>query len=201
MSYPPARHRTLVLSGSLRTGSVTGRIARAALDRSHLGHEVVLAADLDQLPLFNEDLDTDPAPAAVAALRAQVATANSVLVLSPVHNASVSAALKNALDWLSRPRDASPLAGKPVTGLVIGYHSHGAEHHLEAILRAVGAHPNPAPIPVLGLRGLDPQRAAHDHRITAALAQALDALALALGEARPVPLASDIGAASAGEIR
>ncbi|UXX94987.1 NAD(P)H-dependent oxidoreductase [Streptomyces sp. AD2-2] len=171
-----ARHRTLVLSGSLRAEAVTTQVAHAAVAQNHPGHEVVLAAALDQLPLFNEDLDTDPAPPGVAALRAQVSSAASLLVLSPVNNASISAALKNALDWLSRPRDDSPLAGKPATGLVIGYHSHGAEDHLETILRATGARTTPAPNPVLSPRTLNGSQAAHDPRVTAAVRQALAAL-------------------------
>ncbi|MFC1406269.1 MULTISPECIES: NADPH-dependent FMN reductase [Streptacidiphilus] len=176
MSYPPARHRTLVLTGSLRTGSVTSQIAQAALARSRPGHEVVLAAGLGLLPLFNEDLETEPALPAVAALRAQVASADSLLALSPVYNAGISAALKNALDWLSRPRDASPLIGKRATGLVVGYSSHGAEDHLEAVLKAVGAHTVVASTTVLNLRTLDVHRAAHDPLVEAAVGQALDAL-------------------------
>ncbi|MFJ9374598.1 NADPH-dependent FMN reductase [Streptomyces sp. NPDC101455] len=171
-----ARHRTLVLSGSLRAGAVTTQVAHAAVAQDHPGHEVVLAAALDQLPLFNEDLDTEPAPPGVAALRAQVSSAGSLLVLSPVNNGSISAALKNALDWLSRPRDDSPLAGKPATGLVIGYHSHGAEAHLETILRATGARTTPAPTPVLSPRTLNANQAAHDPKVTTAVPQALAAL-------------------------
>ncbi|MFD4875171.1 NADPH-dependent FMN reductase [Streptomyces sp. NPDC058420] len=173
---PAARHRTLVLSGSLRAGAVTTQVAHAAVAQDRPGHEVVLAASLDQLPLFNEDLDTEPAPPGVAALRAQVSSAGSLLVLSPVNNASISAALKNALDWLSRPRDDSPLAGKPATGLVIGYHSHGAEAHLETILRATGARTTPAPTPVLSPRAVTGNQAIQDLKVTTAVTQALAAL-------------------------
>ncbi|MGW1210377.1 NADPH-dependent FMN reductase [Streptomyces sp. NPDC002499] len=175
---PAARHRTLVLSGSLRAGAVTTQVAHAAVAQNRPGHEVVLATGLDELPLFNEDLDTDPAPPVVAALRAQVADAGSLLVLSPVNNASISAPLKNALDWLSRPRDDAPLAGKPTTGLVVGYRSQGAEGHLETILRAAGARTVPAPTPVLSLRTLDGKRAAHDPNVTTAVTQALAVLRL-----------------------
>ncbi|MFC9843736.1 NADPH-dependent FMN reductase [Streptomyces sp. NPDC060223] len=175
---PAARHRTLIMSGSLRTGAVTTQVAHAALAQDLPGHQVVLATGLDRLPLFNEDLDTDPAPPVVAALRAQVTSADSLLVLSPVNNASISAALKNALDWLSRPRDDSPLAGKPTTGLVVGYQSHGAEDHLKAILRATGARTTPAPTPVLSLRTLNGNQAAHDPKVITAVTQALAVLHL-----------------------
>ncbi|MFF2522971.1 NADPH-dependent FMN reductase [Streptomyces liangshanensis] len=178
MPHPSARHRTLVLSGSLRIGAVTTQVALAALAQGHPGHEVALATGLDQLPLFNEDLDTDPALPVVAGLRAQVAAADSVLVLSPVNNASISAALKNALDWLSRPRGNAPLSGKPATGMVVGYRAHSSEDHLTAILRATGALTTPAPIPVLSPRGVNGDPAAQDPNVTTAVSQALAALHL-----------------------
>ncbi|MEU3980486.1 NAD(P)H-dependent oxidoreductase [Streptomyces sp. NPDC026672] len=173
---PATAHRTLVLSGSLRTGSVTTQIARTALTEAGPGHEVVLATGLDALPLFNEDLDTDHPLPQIAALRAQVGAADSLFVLSPVNNAAISAVLKNTLDWLSRPRDHAPLTAKPATGLLVGYHSHGAEHHLNAVLRATGAVVVPGPTPMLGLRSIDQRDIARDPRVRRTVAQALACL-------------------------
>ena len=74
------------------------------------------------MPLYNEDIDTPVPPRAVGALRQQVAASDAVLLISPSHNGSMAAALKNAIDWLSRPRGMAPLLGKPAAVLVAGYH-------------------------------------------------------------------------------
>ena len=121
----------VVVPGSLRTGAVSTKIAHAAHAAQALGRTVTLATGLGALPLYNEDLDTDPALPAVAALRAQVAAAGGVLMISPAHNGSVSAALNNAIDWLSRLCGACALSGKPTALLVTGYSLTGVEAHLE----------------------------------------------------------------------
>ena len=63
-----------------------------------------LGGGLGELPLYNEDIDNPvdlPAPA--AALRGAVAAADAILVVTPEYNGSIPGALKNAIDWLSRP--------------------------------------------------------------------------------------------------
>jgi NAD(P)H-dependent FMN reductase len=163
----------VVVPGSLRTDAVSTRIAHATLE---LGRTVTLATGLDALPLYNEDLDTDPALPSVAALRAQVAAADAVLIVSPAHNGSISAALKNAIDWLSRPRGTCALHGKPTALLVAGYSPTGAEAHLEQILRATGAKVLPTTGRALNLRTLDAHRPERAPAVQAALTHALGAL-------------------------
>jgi chromate reductase len=163
----------VVVPGSLRADAVSTRIARAA---QSLGHAVTLLSGLDAVPLYNEDLDAEPALPAVAALRAQIAAASGVLVVSPAHNASVSAALKNAIDWLSRPRGTCALLGKPTALLVTGYSPAGVETHLERILSAAGARVLPTSGRALNLRTFDAHRPEHEPAVQAALADALGAL-------------------------
>lgn len=186
MSQPRAAHRTLILSGSLRTGSVTTQVAYVALAQARPDHETVLATGPETLPLFNEDLDTDRVLPQVGSLRTQVHAADSLLILSPVNNAGISAVLKNALDWLSRPRGDSPLTAKPVTSLMIGYHSQGAEHHLNTVLRATGATVVTSPLPMLGLRTIDQRDVRRDPRVNTAVEHALSCL-LTPGPVRQQP--------------
>lgn len=129
----------LVLPGSLRASAVTTGIAATALAATGLGITARLADDLGALPLFNEDLDTERPPAPVAALRERVTEADALLVVSPSNNGSMSAALKNAIDWLSRPRDRAPLWGKPVAFLVAAYRADSVESHVDHVLAAAGA--------------------------------------------------------------
>src|SRR5207253_9826272 len=62
--------------------------------------------------------DVVPAPASVASLREAVAAADAVLLSTPEYNSSVPGALKNALDWASRPVATNVFRNKPVA--VIG---------------------------------------------------------------------------------
>ena len=104
----------LALVGSLRAASINRQLAELATESAPDGVTVSIYEGLDQLPFYNEDLDTENPPAAVAALRAAAADAGGALIVTPEYNATIPAVLKNALDWLSRPWGASALKDKPV---------------------------------------------------------------------------------------
>lgn len=108
----------LVLVGSLRSGSVNRQLAEAAAESAPDGVRLSIYPDLGEVPFYNEDLDVDPVPAPVAALRAAAAAADAALVVTPEYNGTIPAVLKNAIDWLSRPFGAGALKGKPLA--VIG---------------------------------------------------------------------------------
>jgi chromate reductase len=69
------------------------------------------------LPLYNEDDDERP-PAAVSRLRSTIAAADAVLIATPEYNRSIPGALKNMLDWASRPFPDNAWRDRPVA--VIG---------------------------------------------------------------------------------
>ena len=108
----------LTLLGSLRAASVNRQLAELAVESAPEGVALVIYEGLDELPFYNEDLDTDNPPPAVAALRAAAARADAALVVTPEYNGTIPAVLKNAIDWLSRPWGAGDLKDKPVA--VIG---------------------------------------------------------------------------------
>ncbi|UZJ30351.1 NADPH-dependent FMN reductase [Streptomyces endophytica] len=89
----------VALSGSLRARSSNGAVLNSALT---LWDGPATTADIGALPHFNPDLDGEDAtpPAAVAALRTAVASADALLVVSPEYAHGVPGVLKNALDWL-----------------------------------------------------------------------------------------------------
>jgi chromate reductase len=70
-------------------------------------------ADIANLPLFNEDLEAD-FPQVATQLKQQITDADGILVMTPEYNRSMSGALKNALDWTSRPWGQSAWGGKVV---------------------------------------------------------------------------------------
>ena len=103
----------LAVPGSLRRDSYNRRLLRAAAQDAPAGIVIEVYDELAALPLFDEDLERGPLPAAVQRLKARVAAADALLISSPEYNWSVPGVLKNAIDWLSRPPD-EVLIGKPV---------------------------------------------------------------------------------------
>jgi chromate reductase len=124
-----------VVVGSLRKDSVSRKLAKAfaALAPANLKFDIV---EIGDLPLFDQDLESDP-PAAWTAFRDRVAGADAVLFVTPEFNRSVPGALKNAIDVGSRPYGQSVWNGKPGAvislspGAVGGF---GANHHLRQSL-------------------------------------------------------------------
>jgi chromate reductase len=110
--------RVLGISGSLRTGSHNTALLRAAQRLAPEGTQLELYEELELIPPYNEDRDGDAAPAAATRLRELVAGADAVLFATPEYNGSTPGQLKNALDWLSRPRGDAAIFGKTVA--VIG---------------------------------------------------------------------------------
>lgn len=108
----------LVLLGSLRKASINRQLAHVAIDNAPDGVHMMLFDQLGELPLYNEDIDTDSPPKSVVELRRAAAEADAALAVTPEYNGTIPAPLKNVIDWLSRPYGKSPMKGKPVA--VIG---------------------------------------------------------------------------------
>jgi chromate reductase, NAD(P)H dehydrogenase (quinone) len=134
--------RVLAISGSLRRGSHNATLLRAAAGHLPPGVELQLWEGLRDVPPYDQDDDVEPAPAAVAALREAVASADAVLIATPEYNHSIPGALKNALDWASRPFATNAFRNKPVA--VIGastglFGAVWAQAELRKVLAAMGA--------------------------------------------------------------
>ena len=133
--------RILGISGSLRRGSHNRTLLRAARAELPAGVGLVEWDGLAGLPAFDEDREGAP-PATVRAFLGAVADADALLIATPEYNASVPGALKNALDWASRPFPGNVLQGKPA--LVIGastglFGAVWAQAEVRKILTASGA--------------------------------------------------------------
>ncbi len=133
--------RLLTISGSLRRGAYSAMLARAAADLAPEAAEVSFYEDLGSIPAFNEDLEPDHTPEAVEDLRRQVEAADALLIVTPEYNASIPGALKNAIDWASRPHGTSALLGKPtaiVSSSPSPFGGAWANQHLRRILSITG---------------------------------------------------------------
>ena len=124
-----------VFVGSLRKDSINRKVANALAELAPPALKLGVV-EIGQLPLYNQDEDANP-PAAWTALRERVRAADAVLFVTPEHNRSVPAAMKNALDIASRPYGKSAWSGKPGAvvsaspGAIGGF---GANHHLRQSL-------------------------------------------------------------------
>ncbi len=113
--------RILAMSGSLRSRSYNTGLLRAAARVAPPGMDIEIF-QLADIPMFDADLEQNHGfPPRVKVLRDQIAQCDAILISSPEYNYSVPAALKNAIDWASRPPD-QPMNGKPlgITGVSRG---------------------------------------------------------------------------------
>jgi len=131
-----AQRNIAVIIGSLRKESFSRKMAHAlaAVAPASLRLQIV---EIGQLPLYNQDLDGDAPPAVWVSYRERIRATDAVLFVTPEHNRSVPAALKNALDVGSRPYGKSAWNGKP--GAVVSVApgalgAFGANHHLRQSL-------------------------------------------------------------------
>jgi chromate reductase len=136
--------RVLGISGSLRRDSHNMALLRHAGELfTAEGAEFERFEGLRDIPPYDQDDDLDDAPEAVARIRAAVREAAAVFFATPEYNSSIPGALKNAVDWLSRPSLAeSALRNKPVAvvGASIGaFGAVWAQAELRKVLGASGA--------------------------------------------------------------
>lgn len=133
--------RVLGISGSLRRDSHNGRLLRAAARLLPPEAELVQFAGLKTIPPFDEDDEHAPGPA-VEAWRAAIADADALLFATPEYNHSIPGALKNAIDWASRPSATAALRNKPAATIGASTGMFGAvwaQAELRKSLAAAGA--------------------------------------------------------------
>lgn len=124
-----------IVVGSVRKGAFSQQIAENVAPLFPEGYETEFIK-IDNLPIYNQDSDENP-PAEYVAFRNKIKELDAVLFVTPEHNRSIPALLKNALDVGSRPYGANVWNGKPAAiisqsiGAISGF---GANHHLRQIL-------------------------------------------------------------------
>src|SRR4051795_8214863 len=143
--------KILGLSGSLRRDSYNAQLLRAAASELPPEAELTVWDGVRELPYYDEDIDVEPTPRTVRDLRAAIAEADALIIATPEYNASIPGALKNAVDWASRPRATSSLKDKPA--LVVGastglFGAVWAQAELRKVLKTAGADPLEEEVPV-----------------------------------------------------
>lgn len=125
----------LGIVGSLRKNSYNRFALKAAQDLVPDG-AVLNLIELQGIPIYDQDNEMDPPPA-VLEFKRRILAADAILFATPEYNYSVPGALKNAIDWASRPYGTSAWQGKPaaIMGASIGsFGTSRAQYHLRQIL-------------------------------------------------------------------
>ncbi|TFW21258.1 NAD(P)H-dependent oxidoreductase [Massilia arenosa] len=125
-----------VLVGSLRKDSFTRKVAKALVQLAPPTLELEFV-EIGELPLYNQDLETDNPPPTWTEFRQTMAKFDGVLFATPEYNRSVPACLKNAIDVGSRPYGHSIWNGKPAAVVSVSpgnLGGFGANHHLRQSL-------------------------------------------------------------------
>ena len=101
MSQP----KLVAFAGSLRTGSFNKKLVALAADAARAAGADVTVVDLRELnlPLFDQDIeDSTGLPAGAKKFKDLLRASDGFLIAAPEYNSSITAALKNAIDWASR---------------------------------------------------------------------------------------------------
>jgi chromate reductase len=101
-------------------GYFVGSLATASINRQLAGALIKVAPEeftfteipIRDLPLYSYDYDADYPPVA-RSFKQAIADVDAVLFVTPEYNRSIPGALKNAIDWASRPWGENSFTGKP----------------------------------------------------------------------------------------
>jgi chromate reductase, NAD(P)H dehydrogenase (quinone) len=110
----PTTPKILALAGSLRRDSYNKKLVKIAAGGARAAGAEVTILDLRDLPLpiFDEDLEAaEGLPPNGRKLKDLFLAHHGLLISSPEYNSSISAVLKNTIDWVSRPCPGEPPLG------------------------------------------------------------------------------------------
>jgi chromate reductase, NAD(P)H dehydrogenase (quinone) len=146
--------KLLGIAGSLRKASTNRGALRAAAELVPDGAELEIF-ELNDIPLYNEDLEKDP-PAIITEFKKKIRASDAIVFVTPEYNYSTSGVLKNAIDWASRPYGDSAWEGKPaaimgVSGGAIA--TARAQYDLRKSMVFLNMHPLNRPEVMIGNSG------------------------------------------------
>jgi len=134
-----AKLQLAVVVGSNRRESINRRLAQA-LAKLGADRFDAYVVRIDDLPMFNQDNEGNLS-AEVVRFKSELERADGVLIVTPEHDRSIPAVLKNAVDWGARPWGKNSWGGKPafITGTSPGaIGSALAQQHLRAVMVSLG---------------------------------------------------------------
>src|SRR6266852_4157842 len=137
--FKTAKAKIAVIVGSNRRESLNRKLAQALVKLA--GDKLAFSfVQITDLPLYNQDLEAE-LPKSVVRFKSQIAAADGLLFVTPEHNRSIPALLKNAIDWGARPYGQNAWNAKPaaITGTSPGAIGTAvAQLHLRQVLGILG---------------------------------------------------------------
>jgi chromate reductase len=143
--------KVLGICGSLRKASLNMAALRACNDLLPPGMTLQITSIAD-IPMYNQDVFDAGMPEPVKRIRREIVAADGILFASPEYNFSVSAPLKNVIDWASRPPDQA-FQDKPCAMFSCAVGPLGGarnQYDLRRILVQLWAYPLPRPEVFIG---------------------------------------------------
>ena len=134
-----AKPQIAVIVGSNRRESINRKLAQALVKLGTAKFDANFVR-IDDLPMFNQDLEAN-LPAEAVRFKDEIMRADGVLIVTPEHDRSIPAVLKNAIDWGARPFGKSVWPGKPgfITGTSGGAIGTAlAQQHLRSVMTGLG---------------------------------------------------------------
>jgi NAD(P)H-dependent FMN reductase len=134
------------IAGSLRKQSYNRALLRAAQRLAPEGSELEIAT-FEGFPVYDGDLEArDGVPAVVESVKARLAAADGLLLVTPEYNNSLPGPLKNAIDWMSRPpKDQPRVFGRLPVGLIGASPGRGGTRFAQdawlSVFRTLGMRP------------------------------------------------------------
>ena len=171
--------KILAISGSLSRSSSNTALLRAASRIGRKQSAIEVYERMSGLPLFNVDLDIDPAPESVVDFRARLGSSDGILISSPEYAHGISGVLKNALDWTV---SSGEFYEKPVAVFNASPRATLAQASLTEILKTMGSRiveEACITVPLLG-KHLDPDGIVADAAIANSLRTAVRVLTQAI---------------------
>jgi NAD(P)H-dependent FMN reductase len=136
--------RILCFAGSARRASLNKKLAAVAAEAVRAAGGAATLIDLADypLPVYHGDLEAEHGVPSLARALAELIRAHAgLLIASPENNTSVSALLKNTLDWISRIKEVDVLQGRIAALFAASPGAFGGVrglYHLRAILNSLG---------------------------------------------------------------
>jgi len=124
------------LVGSLAKGSINRLLSRALVKLAPDAGLDMQELEIRELPLYSYDYDADFPPVAKA-FKQSIGEVDAILFVTPEYNRSIPGALKNAIDWASRPWGSNSFSRKPTAVIGTSPGSIGtavAQQHLRSVL-------------------------------------------------------------------